>query len=202
MKATILIFSSLFMTMTLMSGCVYHKFVMPDPSITPDRNNKSIPLTAGLFLSEDIKNYEWKQEAGAYHCRLEMGKALSKGAGVTVSKAFNHMVVLDNPDPKQARENIDVFIYPEIIYVDIDWRDVASGISVLKSQIKIKWTIKNQDAQIIFMNTFTGEENWPGRVGIPCKKGYEAFNKAMEQHFNNTLTGILSSPWWKSQKNQ
>jgi hypothetical protein len=207
MKVTIVKFSSLFMAIMLMSGCDSQlKFVIPDPSVTTDGKNEPIPLNAGLFLSEEIKSYEWRAKAGAYPCCLEMGKALSNGAEATVRKAFNHVVVLDSPDAKQAKENILVIIYPEIIAVEGVPVATDSGVFVrgfrLKCQVKIKWTIKSRDGKIIFMNTFTGEENWPHGAGNPCKKIYETFNKAVEQHFNNALTGILSSPWWKLQGNQ
>jgi hypothetical protein len=203
----ILIFLALSMVAAVSAGC-YRLYLnqLPDTLDMSFQQREKIPLRAGLYMTEDYKNYtsEWAREFGKHV--FPIGKMLEDGSRKMITVAFRDMVILSSPDEAAARE-ADIVIAPEVESADYDYES-PSWLESPFSMVIIKWKASDPEGNVIWANTFEGK----GRAQIAqgTRRGGKEVNKygiaidnfglAIEDSLRKAYEEISSSGWWKAVK--
>jgi hypothetical protein len=153
-----------------------------------------IPLRAGLYIDKKFKDIPIPQ-CDICHTKnfsesdlsIKFIEALNKGIETMTDKAFREVVIVDQlgPVPKE----VNVLIIPEIDFIGSYHIDGSTA----PVKIKMKWTIKDINGKVLYMNTFIGEgiRKKEYRYGFPCYL-------AIEDQLNKAFNGITESKWWEA----
>lgn len=176
--------SYLIISITLLFGCSSYMEFPINLSIKSDRTDK-IPLRVGLCMDRKFKEYAPLMYNIEYHTNVygKFGEALTKGAESMTNKAFREVVIVDNID-QAASKGVNVVIIPEIDSITI----VEAPASV-----KVKWTIRDVNGKVLYMNTFVGEV----KEKDCCRLFKNYCARAIEDHFNKAFDGITKNKWWE-----
>ena len=192
----------LIITSIFLSGCQHQKIYKMQTNLSISiKEIEKIPFRVGLYIDPELMNFSMRSRyiSGIIY----MGEALSKGAENIVSKAFKEAVNIYTKDPELISKGLDVLVLviPEIdkIYVFGEEGGLGSYTTVI---VKIKWSIKDKNGKILYMNTFTGEEKYrrPNTIFSMFPRLCEGSTKATEDHFTKAFIGITSTNWWGSFK--
>jgi hypothetical protein len=156
-------------------------------SLQPNDIDK-IPLRAGLYMPKEFKDYTPLVGKIEFHTEIyyKIGEALSNGANEILNKAFRETVILDQEE-NAASKNVDVVVIPEI--------DSITAKSFNFATARIKWTIRDLNKKVLYLNTFVGEGKGEGFRGPTIMES--AYTHAIEDQFNKAFFGITKNKWWE-----
>jgi hypothetical protein len=169
---------------SLLFGCT--QYVDFPITVTQTDGITRIPLRAGLYMTKEFKELTPLLYKVEFHTDVfgKVGEALRNGATNLVNRSFKEAVILEQPE-QAASKNLDVLVVPAIDAIN---NDIG---------VKIKWTIKDMNGKIVYMNTFTGTAAGKEIKGIRfTTKVVNAWTLAIEDHFDKAYAGISGSKWW------
>jgi hypothetical protein len=180
---------------------------MPDAMDMSFQQKEKIPLRAGLYMTEDFKNYtsEWEVAFGKH--LFPIGRMLQDGSKRMVAAAFQDMVILSSLDEAKARK-VDVVIAPEVESSEFTLGG-ATMLGPTISMVMIKWTASDSEGNIIWADTFEGHGQVKVEKGVKYVKRYgvsrygvpiEYMGLAVEDSFRKAYEEMSSSGWWRKIK--
>jgi hypothetical protein len=197
-----------FVILNFLIGCrTAYKKIEPDLLIPIGQQGK-IPLRAGLYLDQKLKNFSkgpGATEIAYIEGKIDMGEALSKGAENVVKKSFKEAVTIYTLQIESIPKGIDVVVFPEIdkIYGGYTGEMISPLQAYPEVVVRIKWNIMdvNNDLRILYLNTFTGEAKYRKHYApTSFPRLCEAYEKAIKDQFTKAYIGITSTKWWESIK--
>lgn len=185
-------------TIITISGCapalVPTNYNILSPTLRSDR----IPLKAGLYLSAKFKKAALIGNKGGRDSVILIGESLAAGATRTIPLAFEDMVILESSDSKNNK-GINVIITPEIV----DLENVLVGfppMSKWESRLSCKWTIKNLDGDVVYLNTIIGEGRYKAFTTAFTYRNRlaQSMLPAIQDHYEKLLADLLARHWWEA----
>jgi hypothetical protein len=153
-----------------------------------------IPLTAGLYIEKKYSEFAlplYKVDFQTFFVKL--GEAFDTGAEEMTRKAFREVIILDGVDQTGIPKGVNVLIIPEIYSFD---NDVTS--TAYTAEFTVKWTIKDTDGRVLYVNTFVGNGSIETGIGGASAKIRNSWSHAIEDQFNKAFNGIINNKWWES----
>ncbi|MYD46264.1 MAG: hypothetical protein F4W92_07935 [Gammaproteobacteria bacterium] len=97
-------------------GCASGALVKPSVSI-PSPLIDTFPMTVGIYYSDELKNYIWKDPKERPKYVIELGSNQSQVFDSSLGGLFEKLVTLDTLDPTSAE--VDGIFHPEIADVTL-----------------------------------------------------------------------------------
>jgi hypothetical protein len=175
------------------------RFNVPSDQVYIAPPEKTIPLKAGLYLSQAFRTTQSPYIIrGGKYGDVFAGNAVSSGAEKMVRNLFQEVTVLDpiGNASTSTVQNYDVIVTPQVEQFEYrHFDEFFSGHH--KTLIAIKWRIVSPDGKELYQNTIKSDEikaTWDERyhpeVIIPV---------AIKDQFKKAQEDIYSSGWWKKQ---
>ena len=117
---------------------------------------------------------------------------MSNGVETVLREAFEEAVNLPSKDINLASEKFKAIVVPELIKIDMYLPSSGFGARAI---IKMKWTIFDNEKNILYVNEITGEAK-KSCMMIWCRR--EMMELAIQEQFQKALEDILKQEWWKS----
>lgn len=122
---------------------------IPRPLLTP------IPVTIGLYLPEEFRNYVHKEERWSVEWQVDLGKAQTAGIERLVNAMFERVVVLDSIMGAVADPEIRAVIEPQLEqYSFVTPRD--AGAQFYAVSLKYRVGLYAPDGKLVESWPFTG----------------------------------------------
>jgi hypothetical protein len=164
-----------------------------------------IPLRAGLFTPEDLKNFNWTEAVGRGKSDWLTGveiRAMIEQAAPRIFKEVVLVTAAETPKDFQAK-NLDVIV--SVGSINISETPVAGsrifGERLYGVDVVAQWDISSPDGKRIFFckPTGHGETKMPFPMGRTTamelmKRSYVA---AFDDQFKKAAAEITGSGWWK-----
>lgn len=156
-----------------------------------------IPLRAGLYLSEKFSKAALIGNKGGREVPILVGDSLVTGAKRTITLAFEDMVLMESLDPKNAH-GARIIVTPEIVNMD----NVLVGFppwSKWESRLSCKWTIKNLDGDVIYLNTIVGEGRYEAVTSAFTYRDRlaQSMLPAIQDQYGKLLADLMARRWWE-----
>jgi hypothetical protein len=164
-----------------------------------------IPLTAGLYLKPDLKNFIYRGDASSVpvmsRVSFFMGSPLCIGSERMLRNIFKGVVVIDPLDTNLSSQNIDVIVTPEVI--GISRQQVPEQGNKLNIMLTMKWNVASLDGKNIYYNSITGEifpkPIYAFMASTITEKEREIMIMLINEHFLKAQNDLYSNTWWKKQ---
>lgn len=179
-----------------------------DFQMTTTEVRDKIPLTAGLYLKPDIRNYLLKGSFGLAGVSVFVGDALCVGSERMLKNIFRNVVIIDPVEGNLPTKNIDVIVTPELLGISSMPKKTENNNESwwhkpVVSQLTIKWNVVSLDGKNIYFNTIIGEiapktvlSQW---VSVIEEVARENMIALLNDHFLKAQNDLYSNAWWKNQ---
>jgi hypothetical protein len=155
-----------------------------------------IPLRAGIYVSQNtmapISMWYYHDQPNRLSPPVVVVNAMSNAFDTIMDRSFKQVSKLSKSDLTATQENIDVIVIPELTELKYTFVDIGVLAQRIKVTLKMKWSIKDRNNKILYMNTFSTETIGDKRE--PIEKIHE---KAITDNFNQAYLAITSSRWWQ-----
>ena len=144
------------------------------------------------------KHIFFQGNKGGMPVTISIGDAMLSGAEKSLRAIFQELIIADNYlDSAEGVKHIDAVITPEIINVE----NRLTGnppFSKWDSSIKCKWTIKNTDGKVLYMNTILGESTYEAFTSAftYSDRLSKSMVLAVQDHYEKLRQDLLSVKWW------
>jgi tetratricopeptide (TPR) repeat protein len=144
----------------MFAGCVYNVPLVVDPARDMKqafpRTNK-IPIKVGVYLSDDLKNYVYRQEKMGLTFQMNVGKYLPPIAMQMASTMFESVIHVNSPPPYRDsfKPDVEAVIVPEILYAHGNAVGILAGYIEAKAWIRI--TAYDLSGKILWQDDKMGE---------------------------------------------
>ncbi len=176
------------------------------PSLVPTDYNipsssvrsEKIPLKAGLYLPGNFSKATFIGNKGGAEFPVLVGDSLVAGAKRTIALAFEEMVLLESMNTMNAH-GVLVIVTPEIVNVD----NMLGGFpprGKWQTRLSCKWTIKNLNGDVIYLNTIVGEGRYETFTSGFSTRDDVAHSiiPALQDHYTKLLTDLMQRHWWEN----
>ena len=175
-----------FLLLLALAGC-NRVYVPREGLVTSYENSQQMDARIGLWLSEEWRNAKWQKETGSNTATIPLGDTLVVNAEDLAKHLFLTVTNVDSEDISE-RQDLDAVLIPEMVVIEIAypvWNFSKSTFS-----IKVEWTMKDRQGQIIWAETITGEAR-----GYSTTHGEyeESLHKMLESLFKNSYDALASS---------
>jgi tetratricopeptide (TPR) repeat protein len=197
-----------FVTSVLSVGCVHNVPLVVDPAKDMRSNlpvARKIPLKVGMFLSDDLKRYVFKQQKMGMTFQMKAGEYLTPISLQMTSAMFEDVMMVDSLPPYNSSYKPDVegVIVPEILYSYGDAIGTLSGYIEAKIIIRINaydlggnivWKDEafgeSRSRKLDFVSTFLGGMEEAGKIGYQA--GFVATVKILNNFISNPPKELYS----------
>jgi tetratricopeptide (TPR) repeat protein len=142
------------------SGCASN----PPPAIDSVQDmhqslltSKKIPIKAGMYLSDDVKQYIYTQQKAAMPFKMRVGDYLIPTAMTLGATLFNNVTFVDSLPPydDSYKPDVEAVIKPEILSYYGNFVGSLSG--YVEAKIKLRITIYDLGGNILWQDEALGE---------------------------------------------
>lgn len=170
----------------LISGCTRNA-----PIIDPVKDihqsqvaKKKIPAKAGIYLSNDLKQYVYTQQKSNIPFQMRVGDYLSPISMTMGSTLFNDVIVVNALPPydDSYRPNVEAVIKPEIIFHYAN--TVGAFLGYIEAKIKLRVTVYDLGGNILWQDEAIGESRRDD-MKEAYKAGYQATSSAAASIVND-----------------
>lgn len=158
---------------------------------------EKIPLRAGLYMPEEFVTFTYEKLLNLETIIFPLGESLREASIQMVNEVFQDAVVLDAFEDAESQK-VDIIISPQVQDVRIEKTSIWPGGNTIFT-IVIEWTVLDTESRVIWEESFEGKGI--STTGTTFNRGQRHVQRAflaIEDHFNQALSGILSSKWWES----
>lgn len=161
------------------SGCTYNA-----PVVDPVKDiyqsqlaKKKIPIKAGMYLSDDIKQYVYTQQKTNTPFQMRVGDYLLPITMTMGSTMFNEIIPVNALPPydDSYRPDIEAVIKPEIVFYYGNTVGVFLG--YIEAKIKLRVTVYDLGGNILWQDEVIGESR-RNNMQEADKAGYQAASSA------------------------
>lgn len=177
----------------LLGGCAFNVPLSVDP--TKDMSQslpqiKKMPIKVGLFLSDDLKNYFYRQEKMGLTFQMNVGEYLPPISVQMASALFEDITVVNSLPPytDDYKPDVEAVVVPEILYAYGNAVGTLSG--YIDGKVMIRITAYDLSGSILWQDETLGEsrsremnfvDTFLGGMKEVGKTGYQAaFNAAIK----------------------
>lgn len=159
-----------------------------------------IPLTAGLYLTPYMRNYNPR-----FGYPYSMADALSSGCERMLRNIFNNVVIIDQMDTNLSSKNIDVIVTPEVIALNRQVKALEGyNTRQIVYQMIIRWDIVSPGGgKSIYTTTITSEVReeplYYFLLSTHVEKAKERMILLLNNQFRKAQDDIYLGGWWKKQ---
>lgn len=142
------------------SGCTWNIPLVVDPIKDMNQSQlgrKKMPIKVGMYLSDDLKQYVYKQQKMGMTFQMKVGEYLSP-IGMKMSSAMFDDVILVNSLPPyndSYRPDVEAVIRPEILFCYGNAVGTFSG--YIEAKVKLRITAYDLDGNVVWKDEATGE---------------------------------------------
>lgn len=159
-KNKIWILFTFFIVTALIPGCVHKVPLAVDPTKDIGKAlpiTKKIPAKVGIYLSEDIKKYVYKQQKMAMTFQMNVGEYLVPISQQMVSAIFEEAIFVDALPPYKDfyKPDVEAVALPEIIYCYGNAIGTLSG--YIEAKIKMRITAFDLSGKVLWQDEAVGE---------------------------------------------
>ncbi|WP_333872823.1 tetratricopeptide repeat protein [Methylobacter sp.] len=179
------------------SGCAYNFPVVVDPVKDMHQSQlvrKKMPIKVGMYLSEDLKQYIYKQQKMGTTFQMRVGEYLLPIAMTMGSTMFDDVIVVNSLPPysDSYRPDVEAVIRPEILFYYGDAVGAFSG--YIKAKTKLRITAYDLGGNVLWQDEAIGESksknmdfvsSFLGDMEEVGKTGYQAAFSAATQIIND-----------------
>jgi hypothetical protein len=142
------------------SGCASNTPVEVDPVKDMHQSlltSKKIPIKAGMYLSDDVKQYIYTQQKAAMPFKMRVGDYLIPTAMTLGATLFNNVTFVDSLPPYDDgyKPDVEAVIKPEILSYYGNFVGSFSG--YVEAKIKLRITIYDLGGNILWQDEALGE---------------------------------------------
>ncbi len=146
--------------MMITSGCAYDVPVVVDPMKDMHQSRlvrKKMPIKVGIYLSDDLKRYVYKQQKMGTTFRMKVGEYLPIVATSMASAIFDDAILVNSLPPynESYRPDVEAVIRPEILSCYANAVGDLSG--YIKAKIKLRITAYDLDGNTLWQDEAVGE---------------------------------------------
>ncbi|TRW94894.1 tetratricopeptide repeat protein [Candidatus Methylobacter oryzae] len=151
----------LLLTMTaITSGCAYNVPLAVDPVKDMHQSrlvSKKMPIKVGIYLSDDLKHYVYKQQRMGTAFRMKIGKYLPIVAAAMASAMFDDVILVDSVPPysNSYKPDVEAVIRLEILSCYANAVGDLSG--YIKAKTKLRITAYDLDGNSLWQDEAVGE---------------------------------------------
>ncbi|MDP1666254.1 MAG: hypothetical protein Q8L79_14170 [Methylobacter sp.] len=178
-------------------GCAYNVPVAVDPIKDTSQSElvrKKIALKVGMYLSDDLKHYIYKQQKMGATFQMRVGDYLLPIAMTMGTTLFDEVTLVNSLPPydDSYRPDIDALIRPEILFYYGD--TVGSFSGYIQAKTKLRVTVYDLGGNILWQDEAIGESRSKDMDFVSTfladmdevgKTGYEAVFSAASRIINN-----------------
>jgi tetratricopeptide (TPR) repeat protein len=150
-------------TVAMFIGCTHTEMSKPEavaigqqPQLSlPEA--KRIPIKVGLYVSEDLKRYVYKQQKMDIILHMNVGEHVTPISKQLAAKMFRDVILVDSLPPYtgQYRPDVDAVVEPEILYFYGNAIGTASG--HIEAAAKMRITVYDPAGKIVWQDEALGE---------------------------------------------
>lgn len=142
------------------SGCAYNVPLVVDPvkDIHPSQlARKKMPIKVGMYLSNDLKQYIYKQQRMGTTFQMRVGEYLPAVAMIMGSTMFDDVVLVNSLPPydDSYRPDVEAVIRPEILFCYANAVGDFSGYITAKAKLRI--TAYDLGGNVLWQDEAIGE---------------------------------------------
>jgi tetratricopeptide (TPR) repeat protein len=187
----------LFLIITLCSavmfvGCANRVMPKPEaathgqptqPSLT---EAKRVPLKVGLYVSEDLRRYVYKQQKMDIILHMNVGDHVTTIAKQLASKMFKEVVLVDSLPPytEQYKPDVEAVVEPEVLYFYGNAIGTVSG--YIEAAVRMRITAYDLAGKIVWQDEAAGESRSGSTV-----RGMEEVGRTVYQAVFNAATKMI-----------
>jgi tetratricopeptide (TPR) repeat protein len=118
---------------------------------------KRIPIKVGLYVSEDLRRYVYKQQKMDIILHMNVGEHVTPISKQLAAKMFRDVIFVDSLPPYtgQYKPDVDAVVEPEILYFDGNAIRTASG--HIEAAAKMRVTVYDPAGKIVWQDEALGE---------------------------------------------
>jgi len=142
----------------MLSGCARNAPVVDSAKDSQARlARKKMPIKVGVYLSDDLKQYIYKQTKKATDFQMKVGQYLPQIAMTMGSAMFDDVVWVDSLPPydDNYRPDVEAVIKPEILFCYGNTVGVFAGYQ--QAKIKLRVTVYGLDGNSLWQDEAIGE---------------------------------------------
>lgn len=169
------------------SGCAYNASLVD--SATDNHQSrlarKKMPIKVGMYLSDDLKQYVYKQPKKATGFQMKVGQYLPQIAMTMGAAMFDDVVSVNSLPPydDSYRPDVEAVIRPEILFCY--GNTVGAFAGYIQAKIKLRITVYGLDGNMLWQDEAIGESrsidmdySYLAGMEEPDKTGYQAIFSA------------------------
>lgn len=145
---------------------------------------KKIPAKAGIYLSDDLKQYVYTQQKSNIPFQMRVGDYLSPISMTMGSTLFNDVITVNALPPydDSYRPNVEAVIKPEIVFYYAN--TVGAFLGYIEAKIKLRVTVYDLGGNILWQDEVIGESRRDD-MKEAYEAGYQAVSSAAASIVNN-----------------
>jgi len=150
-------------------------------------HREKIPLRVGYYIQPEYCAWIWRADP-PYIYSYFFGETICNGVETMLVTAFRDVVRLSSVNTDLKSQNINALVAPEILQVDIN----TNRNTVF---IKMKWTIRDDDNNILWADTITGSAH---EICMAKWCRIRIVESAFQEQFQKAFESVLRQEWWQS----
>ncbi len=162
--------------------------------------SNKIPLRAGLYLSQNLRNakYPLLMEHKLVWGEASAGDVLYNSTEKIINNIFQEVIIIDPLESTSypTANKYDVIITPEVVRLDFSYEcPVLSCYCTV--QTEIKWNIVSPEGKEIYVSTIKSDEV---KYDKPRDRYVElCIEPSLKNNFQKAQEDIYTNGWWKKQ---
>ena len=175
--------------LVLVSACTNH-FDYSDLAVNLTNIDNKIDRKCTAVLDDAFSKYTWVQSNGLDTWNYQLGGTLNKQLTTMCNNVFTNCTIKEQSSDFNKDET-NLILIPRVLYVSET--SGARGWSDATTEIKIEWTIKNKNNDLLFLQEIEGDAT--SKIGgwdqAELRKG--RLTNAINNLFNKTQDKLIAT---------